>query len=648
MKKADETISLLPFIESKGDAFLLDIPAFDQIRESFQGYSYPFQLADKEQNFSIIVKGGLKVKNSEPFKSLFLLVQRDHYPIHPDGLSPFTNAAIDRIWHETILFYASDKDVFIVPNQLGLNGTATPFRSLFFCKKIKSFFHPPCPECGGALTLCKDDELLIKETLSPYSTSLKRYLFCPDCYASKGNLVFYQFSRSSEDRILTKDRFDLVRDFNRLKNTVPGNFPCPDCPGHAECYITGEKASSNIGFFSFYPFHMIFFDADPIKAIEFIPLLSGASVKDMERLSPTNSLSHLEENLTHPGGTDFFFKNDEKFYLEVLFLKLSFFEEITRFLYQRVEKNIHPLMTLSTQSIWIRPKSKGSILPFFWDFKLTIIDLISNSSKNHIESTLTRDRSLEWMASLWFYLFLVNHRQDQAVVYDTLSQLVKKGLGDSLLSDYNTLIKAFPNIAMENIFWNPDERSVPHKWNGFWLKTIEIGLSLFDPEKGQDLKLYLNQLAGKIAPLKQAVKEDLFSKGREDVMPGPLKASHRTVTGQSPSQLEKIAVSTILKKLKTQWESKSAVSSNDDDVLETVVLSSPDKKPDMDFNDATDVKTMIISPASEKEPSKKSGFDDMEKTIILTPKGNMQKDIDFFSKTDDLDKTVIITPKKLK
>ncbi|NOX35878.1 MAG: hypothetical protein GXP56_19475 [Deltaproteobacteria bacterium] len=34
----DETISLLPFIESKKDGFLLDIPMLDQDRDVSQGY----------------------------------------------------------------------------------------------------------------------------------------------------------------------------------------------------------------------------------------------------------------------------------------------------------------------------------------------------------------------------------------------------------------------------------------------------------------------------------------------------------------------------------------------------------------------------------------------------------------------------------
>lgn len=343
MKKMDETISLLPFIESETDGFLLDIPVLDQDRKVFQGHSSPFQIVNNGQNFSIIVKAGLKVKNSDGFKSLFLLTQRDHYPIDPDDLTPFTNTGIDRIWHETILSYHRDETVFIVPKQLGRDGTATPFKPLFFCKKVKRFFHPPCPECGAELDLCKEDDLLIRSSLSPYSTSLKRYLFCPACSDARGKPEFYQFSRSTKDRIFTKDRFDLIKSFHKLRTSASESFPCLDCPGHAECYITGEKAASHISFFSFYPFHMLFFDAEPINAVDFMPFVSGASVEDPNTASGATSRSNWENILASQQGAHFFFKEEERFFLEVLFLKLSFFEEFCPFpLSTAGKKNISP------------------------------------------------------------------------------------------------------------------------------------------------------------------------------------------------------------------------------------------------------------------------------------------------------------------
>lgn len=615
VKKATETISLLPFIESGKNGFFLDIPAPDRIRDAFQGYSYPFLLADKEQNFSILVKGGLKITRSAPFKPLFFLVQRDHYPIAPDDLAPFSNTTVDRIWHDTLLFYTSDKAVFTVPDQLTRDGRIIPFESLFFCKKTSTFFHPPCPECGGKLTLCKDDDLLIKQALAPYSTSLKRYLYCPGCHASGDGSVFYQFSRSPEDRIFIKDRFDLIRDFSRLKTAVNGDFPCPNCPDHAACHITGEKAASRIGFFSFYPFHMMFFDAEPIKAVDFIPLISGAALGEIA--GPGNGIFLLEKSLARQNGYEFFFKDDERFYLEVLFLKLSFFEQFISILEARVEKIPSPFMNLSVRSLWVSPGAEGSLAPFFWNFKLRVIDLISNSPKNYIHSSLEQINCLQFMASLWFYLFFVNRRQDQGTVYDAMGQWVKKKAENMPLSHYNDLIKEFPTLAMENSLWNPDAISVPHKWHKFGLSIIETGIDLLDTGKEKDLNLCLHQGATKISALKQNIKAALFPK--EQAVAVSLAPGVKPFVYQGSSQVENQAVATILKKLKACWELKDRTAPDlDEDVLETVVLSSQDGKPGMDFNNAIE-KTRIL-PQPENIPGRETGFEEMEKTMVMTPK----------------------------
>ena len=710
MKKTDEKISLLPFIESDKNGFLLDIPVLNHENPTHQGYSYPFQIVNNAQNLSMIVKGGLKVNHSDPFKSLFLFVQRDHYPLSFDDLISLTNTGVDRIWYETMQSYSVDKKNFLIPGQLTSDGKAVPFRPLFFCKKEKKFFHPPCPECGAELDLCDDDELLIKAALPPYSTSLKRYLFCPECHLSKGRCDFYQFSRSADDPFFIRDRFDLVKDFNKLKTSVASNhFPCLDCPGYAKCYVTEEKAASYIGFFSFYPFYMLFFDAEPIKAVDFIPLLSGDSFDKIDAFSHEIKENRQEDALLLQGGPGFFFENEEKFYLEVLFLKLSFFEQLTRSLSRRIGENLYPTDNISIQSIYIRTGTSGNILPFFYDFKLSIIDLIYSSKKNYIESNLIKNSSLYFMATLWFYIFLVNKNQGQDRVYSETGRLFEQDQKNFLFGDYNELIKTFPSVAMENIFWDPSTMQVPGKWYKFWEPVLLTGLDFFDTKKEQGLKECLSRLIDRIEDMKNEIKKDLFSKdmgaatevqpAAENLQEAELKENHRTAQYESDqSAFENQAIARILKNLKTRWtveDDKSTVPDDvstvlddepdvrddesnvpDDDVLETVVLSSSDMETDpadvldtdqtidaMDSNDNIDVndvieKTMIIS-APQQTPSGNSSFNEMEKTMIISPADNdnalhkpessiKQKnhDINVNDDNDDFEKTIIINPGK--
>jgi len=656
MKKAK--ISLLPFIESDKDGFLLDIPVLDQNGAYSQGYSSPFYIMDKGQNFSTIVKGGLKVKNSDPFKPLFLLVQRDHYPLVPDELTFFTNTGIDRIWYETIRSYSVNKNVFILPEQLDRDGRATPFSPLFFCQKEKKFFHPPCPECGKELDLCKDDGLLVKAGLPPYSTSLKRYLFCPDCNALRGRYDFYQFSRSAEDRSFIKDRFDLVKNFNKLRsNPVSGGFPCLDCPGYADCYITGEKATVYISFFSFYPFHMLFFDAEPIKAIDFIPFLSGANIGEATSRFSALSVDAWKDAFNSREGDHFFFKDEKKFYLEVLFLKLSFFEKFTRSLNQKAGKEIYPMSDMSIQSIWIRPGTSGNILPFFWNFNVSIIDLISNSPKNYIQSIFIKNSNLYFMASLWFYIFLVNKNQTQETVYNEIGTFARNKIKDSFSEDYDQLVEALPSAAMENVFWNPDLREVPREWYKIWKKILLTGFGFFDTGKDQNLKYDLKKLIIRIEDMKQEIKKELFSKDMAgEPMVQPLVKSAKEKKSQvnrseTQSSAKNQAIFLILKKLKARLADQyEKVPAPDDDVLETVVLSSRETGTSVD--DALE-KTMMM-PGVEQEPVVQNTLDDMDKTVVISPPGNTHQDAyssdgkeDIENNADDdLEKTVVITPKK--
>ncbi len=706
MKKIDEKISLLPFIESDNNGFLLDIPVLNHENPMHQGCSYPFQIVSNAQNLSMVVKGGLKVNNSDSFRSLFLLVQRDHYPLSPDDLISLTNTGVDRIWYETMQSYSVDKKKIIIPGQLTSDGKAVPFRPLFFCKKEKKFFHPPCPECGAELDLCDDDELLIKTALPPYSTSLKRYLFCPDCHSSKGSCDFYQFSRSVEDPFFIRDRFDLVKDFNKLKTSVFSNhFPCLDCPGYAKCYVTEEKAASYISFFSFYPFYMLFFDAEPIKAIDFIPLLSGDSFDKIDAFSQEITENRQEEVFLSQDRPRFFFENEEKFYLEVLFLKLSFFEQLTRSLSRRIRENLYSLDNISIQSIYIRPGTSGNILPFFYDFKLSIIDLIYSSKKNYIESNLIKNSCLYFIATLWFYIFLVNKNQGQDRVYSETGRLSEHDQKNFPFGDYNELIKTFPSVAMENIFWDPSTMQVPGKWYKFWEPVLLTGLDFFDTKKEQGLKECLSRLIDRIEDMKNEIKKVLFSKdskemdaatemqpAAESLQKAELKDNNRAAQSASDqSASENQAITLILKNLKSRWaveDNKSTVPDDrpdvrddesnvpDDDVLETVVLPSSDMGTDpadvldkdqtidaMDSNDNIDVndvieRTMIIS-VPDQTPSGNSSFNEMEKTVIISPADNdnapqeskpsiKQKnhDINVNDDNDDFEKTIIINPGK--
>ena len=132
----------------------------------------------------------------------------------------------------------------------------------------------------------------------------------------------------------------------------------------------------------------------------------------------------------------------------------------------------------------------------------------------------------------------------------------------------------------------------------------------------------------------------------QTISTGSMDAEPKADAGRAKLKLEKQAISLILKKLKTNWESEP----QDEDVMETVVLPSLEMEPEPSFDDDAE-KTMIMSvpaaePDKETEPDNERGFDEMEETIIMSPGTPQQKESEFFGENDDLDKTVVINPKK--
>lgn len=633
----DKTISLIPFLKSGSEGFYLEIPMSGSDDDGFHGDFRPFQVLDTGQCFSMIVKAGLRMSHAGSFRPLFLLVQRDHYPVSSNGFHRFTNADMDRIWQDTIRSFSSDTTVFQGPDP-------SCFKPLFFCRHVARFFHPPCPECGGLLDLCTDDRFLKQAVLSSYHTSLKRYLYCPRCRSADGKAIFYQYARSAEDSVFIRDRFDLIRDFNRIRSVSSGSFPCLHCPEHAQCHVTGGKALTRISIFSFYPFYMLVFDAAVIKAVDFIPMLSGARIEDLPRLADTVSGAALEAERISHGGAGFFFENEPRFFLEVLYLKLSFIEKFVTILNQKIDDDIRSIVNLSPHSIWLTPGSRESMLPFFWGFDLSIIDLLSNRHQDGGDLFPAGNRHIDFLAVLWFYTFLVNRIQGYEEVFDGLRLLSKNSSMTECFSDYIGLVQTYPFMAVENIFWIPEKDRVPDQWQPLWLQTLAMGARFLQPHS-RELKTEMNRLLEELEELTQTVKTRLFAV--RDVQEAP-----RTVPGPgatSSVDLSEIdarnqGIRSLLQQIRDKWQAekepaeKRADSPDPDrrqeDVFETIVLSSSGRK----------------TPENVSEPG--SDFDEMEKTVVMTPgpiagsKKQAKQDPGFFDENDDLDKTVVISPKK--
>jgi hypothetical protein len=293
VKSTTEMPSLLPYLEPTGAKFYLRLSLLSKEPSIQERSPSPFLSISESDPFARLIQAQFVTDAGSEIKRVFLLLQRDEYPLSKDTLSPISNHDIDERWQKTFSFYSDkkqDSSVVILANQIRKDGGLSPLQSLFYCKPKQIFFHPPCPRCGLPLQQCYDDHVLMSLGLQPYSTSLMRYLFCPACFESWGQSDFFAYSLKGSNSPILKDRWNLITEFGQLTEggKPSSKFPCSHCPSWQECYGAEGLAISRIIPFSFYPFFMLIFLRKDIKDTLFQQRFTAAQAETL----PENEAIH--------------------------------------------------------------------------------------------------------------------------------------------------------------------------------------------------------------------------------------------------------------------------------------------------------------------------------------------------------------------
>jgi hypothetical protein len=683
----EKTLSLLPYLESGNNGIVLDIYVLRQ--DNPQGTSHPFafQSAGPPKPFSRLIKGGLKCDGSNRiFQPVFMMIQKDEGFSDTEPFSSQNNTTLDQAWLDTIQFFSQAPGTFTMT---GPGHEPAQLKPLFYCSFKHRFFHPPCPECGGELVLCKDDGILKKAGLDSFHTGLNRYLFCPQCHASDSNHFFYAYAGQADDPAGVMDRHGLIKRFSNIRKAVPNGFPCADCPEHSACYLTGQNALSRIGFLSFYPFYMLVFNACRMTGTQFLQRLSDGTASAPQPLPfrlDTVQSSDRESS-------QYVFKDDPRLWLETLFLKYAFLKKVLTSVEKRLTGQVQPIYGLNMDSIWINTKSDGGMMPFFWDYELHLLDLVTTRPMDLFQTSMADNRHTNFIAQLCLYIFFVNQKHDAQTVFQSGADLLQRTGENEWADNTQALFKP------ENIFWNPAPVSLAESWHGLWMRTIQFAGSLIKEKEILDFPAFINTCIRQVDDIQKAVKSELFSKNLQ-IKTDPVVPAAGANRQEAPREMPPTetaqkdaptnqAIADILKRLKSKWESQAPAEPDlDEDVMETVVLSSsegikqsydvPTQKI-MDTTDQNDFeqmqKTVVLGTQATADPAPsefediqetvvlKTGsipqapepekeFEGMEETVILTsgtgvpPDDTPDNSDNFFSEDDDFDKTVILPPKK--
>lgn len=611
-----EVSSLLPYLRRDALVRLCLTSPDPSVAEG----GYPFFVLDDSDPTTRLVSGRFVTSGGSVLKRVFLLMQRDAYLPSNDAPWPLANPDVDAAWRKAFSLYQEEGErapSLVLAGQTGPEGDFRPFSSLFYCTARDVFFHPPCPVCGRPLRLCTDDTVLALAGLQPYSASMYRYLYCGVC-CTPGDSPFYAYETDHASPATLQDRRALIRGFASLDATrADASFPCADCPERQACFGPSFAAGSRIVPFSFYPFHVLVFDAFDLNSRDFLSLVAGASTGEVkERLHPLRDRARIDcISVLHgdaPSGETLFPVTDERHFLEVLYLKLSFLDEALRHFPED-----HLKRCLSLDAIWVKLPERSDRLPAWWNFGTGTLDII-RPRPDCFPNSAVSFKPLLHAGLVWFSALLINRRQGDRDVFRALEIEVTGGAG-SLSAPWER-----PNTGAvflpENIFWDPEAVRVSSLWQPLWGQTLEVGFELVRAAlSGERLRLG-ETFFEELTRLRSEVRAALF---------GAAPCPAEEVDMATPVPDDRIVHDALLRiagKLRDRAEVvKPPVPPREkDESTETVILSARPEKRDFPGIMDTDefMETIILSPNGAREripspPQVRACEEEVPETLII-------------------------------
>ena len=556
---------LLPYLEAASGVVRLSLLAHHP--PTPETVSFPFLILSEPDPFTALIQARFLTGTGYELTKAFLLVQRDAYHFSGAGIRPISNRDIEQAWQLAYDYYVGSKHALsplALSGQLSQGGRAAPLPPLFYCTKTATYFLPPCPKCGRPLVQCEDDALLRKAGLQPYASSLKRYLYCASCAGPEPG-AFYVSERDRTDPPGVSDREELIHAFGRCGGIAnpETRFPCPGCPHHSECYDPGNLGVKRITALSFYPFFVLTFEAMSLCAPEFVALLSGATVNGL-----ATSLQGRGEQgrvgllraLGQRGapGVPFLFEGDERWFLEILYLKLSFLGEVVRSLVAESDILRHPEMAPSMERLWVRVPEQCGVLPALWNFRVQLIDIGGRTPSSVLLPERPGSFGLHLLGLLWLETLLSNRRQGSVGVHDALRLAAQTSpLTDDRFVDSNFRGRRNPAFRPENIFWDPEGKRVDTAWNALWERALHLGWTLLTASGRRGPDWSVEAFQEELESLRREVRDALFPPSSPGAR--PTGAARQEAAGEPPGAPqsrtdEDQAIREILERIRARWK----------------------------------------------------------------------------------------------
>ncbi|MDY6952196.1 MAG: hypothetical protein SWE60_11835 [Thermodesulfobacteriota bacterium] len=379
---------------------------------------------------------------------------------------------------------------------------------------------------------------------------------------------------------------------------------------------------------------MLIFDAMSLGALDFLSLVSGASVEDLEsRLEERQQLGRISclRDLKRDGLTNapFLFGGNERHFLEVLYLKLSFLGEVAQTIFSGLDRYQDPALGLSVDRIWVKLTDLGGLLPSFWNFKVEVIDVGAEGAKRPFLPKNPPWYGLHFLGLFYFYALLVNKRQRVSEVYMALAQAMESVSSSADVTLDDLLANELNHVcSWENTFWNnegPQEPPLGEEGVRLWRTCLGLGWSLMKASLRGDPAWSRDGFWQELENLRAEIKDSLFRR--------------EAAVGLSEPTVEDKAIRDIIVRLMDKWRvgseakevqedrapafdpeetimastaeraalgERAAVAEDEEDVEETIILSPEDF-------------SKLSPPPTEMTPPSETMETDIPETVVIRP-----------------------------
>ncbi len=598
--------------------------------------SNPFVTIDSSRPFTSVMKANIVTSTGSVIKKVFMVIARDEYQQYGSMLEDITNKTLDESWQRIIKSSLKNKNSMLLSDRTDSNGAYLPFDPVFYCIKEGVYFTPACPACSSGFDVCKDENLLSENSLASYSQSLKRYLYCPECNAQGRASVFYASSKSSDDPKEVKDRNALIQGFVNLLVKPDSKIPCSSCSHRTDCYGEDWHALHNIVSLAFYPFYAVLSEAGTINASDFLVLLSGASYLEIENNLKARGLSArlnavASFNNSKQASSVLLFENDDRAFLEILYLKLSFAADFLSGIIRGSDNLEYPDLGLGPESIWVTLPESGGFLPAFWNFRSIYIKGPETDESFRMLPGAPKCYFAYFFGRLLIYTLLSNPLAQRSEIDARLKEALNAFVNGEPL-DLGLLLRGV--FSPENIFYKPEGHIIRKEYSNIWEEALQIGISLMLHGYAGDGGFPEEEFISSLNTLKEEIKKMLFEQGHV-----PLAVSGNVGASGAEEELNSRIIG-ILDNIRKKWMDSEKTASliieepaREESFEETIVIPAHKARPEVkiteepeDFHETIILNSAVLSgkvkkaiePHEQKTDPVTSPEDLLEATIMMS------------------------------